>query len=258
MKLAKDQLLQPSLPDGSSIKIVGLGGVGSIVARYLSVFLASLKIDLRLVLIDGDEFESSNASRMLFGCHGNKASVICDELMPYLEDSQLSLDSIEEYITPDNLPTLLHEGDMIFLTVDNHATRKLINDYCTSELQNFCVISGGNDGVEALPDGKVRRGTFGNAQIFARREGRDVTPNLVRFHPEIANPGDKLPTDQNCTELIASVPQILFANLAVASAILNTFWLHVCGSTHYSEVSFDIAEGLMRPIPLPKLEPAPA
>ncbi|MEM1294310.1 MAG: ThiF family adenylyltransferase [Verrucomicrobiota bacterium] len=252
MKLAKDQLLLPSLKSGSSIKVIGLGGVGSIVARYLSVFLASQKVDLRLVLIDGDEFEASNATRMLFGSHGNKASVICDELLPYLEDSHLALDSIEEYITPENLSQYIHRGDIIFLTVDNHATRKLINDYCTNELTDFCVFSGGNDGVESLPNGSVRRGTFGNAQIFARRDGTDLTPNLVRFHPEIANPGDKLPTDQNCTELVASVPQILFANLAVASAMLNTFFLHVCGSTHYSEVSFDIAEGLMRPIPLPK------
>lgn len=252
MNLAKDKLLKPSLKDGTSIKVIGLGGVGSIVARYLSVFLAAQQIDLRLVLIDGDEFESSNASRMLFGSHGNKASVISDELFPYLEDSHLALDSIEEYITPENLPQYIHNGDIIFLTVDNHATRKLINDYCSTQLADFCIVSGGNDGVESLPNGNVRRGTFGNAQIFVRRDEKDLTPNLVRFHPEIANPGDKLPTDQNCTELVASVPQILFANLAVASAILNTFFLHVCGSTHYSEVSFDIAEGLMRPVPLPK------
>ena len=90
-----------------------------------------------------------------------------------------------------------------------------------------------------------------------RRSTRDATektppPNLSRFHPEIANPADKLPGERNCTELVESVPQILFANLAVASAILNTFWLHACDATHYSEVSFDIAEGLMRPVPLAK------
>ena len=68
--------------------------------------------------------------------------------------------------------------------------------------------------------------------------------------PEIENPADRLPTDLSCTELVASVPQILFANLAVASAMLNTLWLHLCGELHYGELAFDIADGLSRPVVL--------
>jgi hypothetical protein len=48
--------------------------------------------------------------------------------------------------------------------------------------------------------------------------------------------------------LVAAVPQVLFANLAVASALLNTLWLHLCGALHYGELAFDIAEGFMRPV----------
>jgi hypothetical protein len=33
----------------------------------------------------------------------------------------------------------------------------------------------------------------------------------------------------------------------VAAAMLNTLWLHLCAATHYSELAFDIADGLMRP-----------
>ncbi|HEY2951716.1 MAG TPA: hypothetical protein VGK40_03980, partial [Verrucomicrobiae bacterium] len=62
---------------------------------------------------------------------------------------------------------------------------------------------------------------------------------------------DKLPTDKSCTELITSVPQILFANLTVATCMLNTLLLHLSGALHYSELAFDIADGLMRPAPLP-------
>jgi hypothetical protein len=32
--------------------------------------------------------------------------------------------------------------------------------------------------------------------------------------------------------------------------MLNTLWLHLCGATHYGELVFDIADGLMRPMPL--------
>src|SRR6266850_2895484 len=52
--LARDQLLRPCVPENTTIKLIGLGGVGSIVARYLTTFLASLGGPARLVFIDGD------------------------------------------------------------------------------------------------------------------------------------------------------------------------------------------------------------
>ena len=55
--------LRPRVEHGATFKIIGLGGVGGIVARYLTTFLASLDAACRLVLIDGDEFEEKNATR---------------------------------------------------------------------------------------------------------------------------------------------------------------------------------------------------
>ena len=256
-KPARDQLLQPALPENASFKIIGLGGVGSILARYLSVFLASLGRPARLVFIDGDVFEASNASRMIFGNCGNKAAVLHDELNARFADSPLSLDFIDEYVTAENIGRLIHPGDIVLLAVDNHVTRKLVNDHCAT-LPEVCLVSGGNDGIEKT-GGRQLRGTFGNAQIYVRVSSQDLTPSLARFHPEIAQPVDQHPADKSCTELLVSVPQILFANLLVASAMLNTLWLHLCGATHYGEMAFDLAEGLMRPIPLgPGAEQSPS
>ena len=250
--LRREQVLQPCLPDNLSVKIIGLGGVGSIVARYAALFLASLGSEARLVLIDGDIFELSNATRMFFGACGNKATVTRDELLPRFTESSLSLLAIEEYLTPDNISRLIQDGDQVLLAVDNHATRKLVNDHC-ARLRDVCLISGGNDGVESDGAGAPRHGTYGNVQIYLRRHGQDETPPLTHHHPEIQAPADRLPSDRSCTELVGSVPQILFTNLAAASAILNAFWLHLCGALHYSELCFDIAEGLMRPAaPLPR------
>ena len=134
--------------------------------------------------------------------------------------------------------------------MDNHATRKLVSDHCR-RLRDVVLISGGNDGVETDSAGRQLRGTYGNCQVFLRRDGRDLSPALTRYHPEIAQPEDRLPTAKNCTEMIASVPQVLFANLQAAAAMLNAFWLHACGTLHYSELTFDIAEGRMQPLPLP-------
>ena len=139
--------------------------------------------------------------------------------------------------------------------MDNHATRKLVSDFCATRRSNICLISGGNDGVGEDASGRRLRGTYGNCQVYIRRDGQDVSPALTRYHPEIAQPADHLPTDQSCTELVASVPQILFANLTAAAAILNSLWLHLCGALHYGEICFDVAEGLMRPLPL--MQPTP-
>ena len=170
------------------------------------------------------------------------------ELREFLVLSKLTLAAIEEHVDESNIERLLQEGETIVLAVDNHATRKLVSDYCTT-LSNVCLISGGNDGIEEHTDGRLLRGTYGNCQVYVRRKGADITPSLSEYHAEIREPSDQLPTAVNCIEAAAgSAPQILFANLQTAAAILNTLWLCLCDGLHYSEVCFDIADGLMRPV----------
>jgi len=246
----ESRVLVPRPESIGQIKLIGLGGVGGIVARYLVTYLASLDHPQRVVLIDGDIFEARNAARMLFSHCGNKASVVRSDLLDLLPDSSLTLTSIEEYVSRDNLPRLVHAGDVVLLAVDNHATRKLVGDYC-AELDDVCLISGGNDGIGEDAAGQALRGTYGNVQVHLRCGGRDESPRLDAFHPEIAEPRDKHPGDASCTQAFESVPQILFTNLATASAILNTFYLYTCGALHYPELCFDIGDARMRPIPLP-------
>jgi len=257
--LDRDQPLEPRLADGQSVKLVGLGGVGSIVARYGAMFLASLakEQNVRLVLIDGDAFEPKNASRMFFSDYGNKAAVTCDELLDRFADTRLTLVPVEEHVTDENAARLFHNGDVILSAVDNHATRKLLSDFCARRLDDVVLISGGNDGVGHDSTGKFRRGTYGNCQVYVRRGGRDLSPSLTQFHDEIAHPADRPPTDKGCTEQLDSVPQLLLANLAAASAILNALLLYLCGALHYSELAFDVADGQMQPLPMPAPRPVP-
>jgi hypothetical protein len=247
--------LAPDLERLGVVKIVGLGGVGGIVARYLATWLGAQRHPARLVLIDGDAFEARNAERMLFSRGGNKAAVVRDDLLEQLPESELLLSAVEEYVSAVNLPRLVQSGDVVLLAVDNHATRKLVADHCT-RLDDVCLISGGNDGVGADAAGQPLRGTFGNVQIQVRRAGRDVSPRLDAFHPEIASPRDAHPGELSCTQALVAVPQLLFTNLATASAMLSTLYLHACDALHYPELCFDIAEGVMRLVPLPA-PPAP-
>ncbi len=77
---ARSRPLVPHLEDLRSVKLIGLGGVGGIVARYLVVYLGAAGQPVRVVLIDGDDFEARNAERMLFSRCGNKAAVVRDDL----------------------------------------------------------------------------------------------------------------------------------------------------------------------------------
>lgn len=248
------QVFTPNIPEDKSVKLIGLGGIGHIAARYLSVFLAAQDISVRLALIDGDDFETDNLSRMMFLTHGNKAEVTKEELLNHFRDSRLTILSIPNYVEKDNMEKLIRDGDIVILCVDNHKTRKMVAEHC-AKLDNVTLFSSGNDGVDdnAKPP---TTGTYGNVQVYARRKGVDRSPDLFTYHPEIANPTDKLPTELHCTELIAKVPQVLFANLAVASMLLNTIWLFFCNELHYSEIAIDIAEGKMGPwaIPAPAID----
>jgi hypothetical protein len=244
----------PRLTDGQAIKLIGLGGVGSIVARYGSMFLAPLTGDdcsARLVLIDGDSFTPSNSTRMFFGECGNKATTVRNDLLPYFADSRLEITAVQEYVTPRNIQRLLHDGDIIVAAVDNHATRRMLNDFVERRLKRAVLISGGNDGIGADARGRFLRGTWGTCQTFIRRDGKNASPSLTEFHPEIEHPADKLPSELSCIDLAASVPQFLLANLMTAASILNSLWLYLSGVLHFSEIGFDIADGLMRPLPVP-------
>ena len=255
------QLPAPALAANATLKVIGLGGVGSIVGRYLAVFLAALDQALRLVLVDGDDYEETNATRQLFARAGNKAQVTREELLDRFAGSKLTIDAIEEYITPDNVNEMILEDDIVLAAVDNHKSRLLLTERC-SQLDNVILISGGNDGVGVDTENgdtengdtenggnRPQRGSMGSVQVYLRRGGKDVTPPLTRYHPEIAKPQDRRPDELNCVEALQSQPQLLFTNMMTATCILNTLMLHVCDDAlHYSDLSFDVADGVMRPV----------
>jgi molybdopterin/thiamine biosynthesis adenylyltransferase len=219
------------------IKAIGIGGIGCALLPFLCRYLQYSGERARLTLIDGDRFERSNAARQAFSGLGNKAEVKCRELAREFE--ALAFRSAPEYATEDNVSRLIQAGDTVFLMVDNHASRNLVSRHAAS-LSKVTLISGGNDYAD------------GNIQVYRRAGSRDLTPALTRYHPEIAHPQDQNPASLSCEELMAAgAPQLLFANLMVASLMLNAFYAIRQGSLHYSEVYLDITENLSRAVSRP-------
>src|SRR5262249_18016103 len=132
------------LPEESRVKVIGLGGIGCVVLEYLAVFLKGLGRPVRLVLIDGGDFQPGNHRRMVFSKVGNKAEVKAAEILAWLGDSDVAVAAVGEYVTPANVANLVRPGDHVFLCVDNHPTRKLVSEHCGT-LESVALFSGGND-----------------------------------------------------------------------------------------------------------------
>ncbi|MFA5183757.1 MAG: ThiF family adenylyltransferase [Syntrophales bacterium] len=219
------------------IKAIGIGGIGCALLPFLCRFLQFSGEPARLTLIDGDRFERSNAARQAFSRLGNKAEVKARELAQEFE--ALAFRSAPEYVTEENAARLIVPGDLVFLMVDNHASRGLVSRHAAT-LADLTLISGGNDYED------------GNVQVYIREKGRDLTPALTRYHPEIADPQDQNPAAMSCEELMAAgVPQLLFTNLMVASLMLNAFYALRQSRLNYSEVYLDILANVSRAVVRP-------
>jgi hypothetical protein len=221
--------------------VIGVGGVGGIVLRNLVSFLRHHGHPAVVCVVDGDSFEERNRDRQFFSRLGPKAEVLAEELSADYGDG-VSIIPVPRYLTPQRARSLIGEGDVVFCTPDNHATRRAVSARC-GRLQDVALFSGGNDGVE---DG--RTGACGNVQIHLRAHGRNVTNAITTFHPEIAKPADRLPTQRGCGELASSAPQLLFANLAVASSLLGAFYAWRQGRLEYEEAYFDLLTGRCVPV----------
>lgn len=218
------------------VKVVGLGGIGTHLIVPLCRYLSNLdgNADTSVTLIDGDEFDAKNVDRQNFTVFGNKAMVTA-EIMRHSFPT-LSVEAKPRYVTEENIFLFIKEGDLVFSCVDNHATRKLLSDYCQN-LNNVVLISGGNEYSD------------GNIQVYVREDGEDVTPPITQFHPEIDKPGDRNPAELSCEELARSgTPQLIFTNFMVAGWMLSAFWLATKGDLKYSEQYFDLETGMTRSI----------
>lgn len=218
------------------IKVVGIGGIGCqlllTLARYLNYAQNPSKVEV--TLIDGDFYEENNLPRQAFKQFGNKAEVKVSELKK--EFSLIFLRAKPCFVTSNNVVELIREGDIVFLCVDNHQSRKDVSNR-VEELQNCLLIAGGNHYTDGI------------VQIYYRRDGQDVTLPLDNdFHPEIQNPRDQNPGEMGCDELTPSEPQLLLTNNAIAAGMLNAFYAWLQGKQLYDEVYIDIITGCNRPV----------
>jgi len=227
----------------SRIVLVGCGGIGSQLLPPLVRYLASRpEPRALLVLVDGDVFEAKNLARQACttaDVGSNKA----EALAQVVRAAGLACQAIPAFLDESNVRSIVREGDLVLLAVDNHRTRALVDDHLRS-LDEATLISGGNDETD------------GNVQLVRRRDGRSLDGHLVEIHPEIGRAAehDEVAGD-GCQVLAAERPQLLVTNLLVASAMLACLWqISERGSVPYSEVYLDAIQCQARSRPWFRLE----
>jgi hypothetical protein len=235
----------------SDIVIIGLGGVGSVVAFAISFGLQGCATQqrVRITLVDGGYYEADHIDHEYFKTLGNKAEV---------QRRQLSRDfptiyyhSIPRYVSEHEEPharaaaTVIREKCWVMLAVDNHQTRKMVSDHC-EKLNDVVVISGSNDGADNCM-----------LQVFIRVDGKNVTSPLTYAHPHILHPQDQSPVDRantaGCGARIRSGKQLPATVFACACLMQNAFHtarrLQENRDLHrfaYREIYWDIVRGKFR------------
>tara|TARA_Y100001970_G_scaffold50486_2_gene63887 strand:+ start:700 stop:1446 length:747 start_codon:yes stop_codon:yes gene_type:complete len=114
--------------ENSLITIVGVGGIGCPLSKYL---VSSGIKNIRL--IDKDKIEKSNLSRQILftvdDIDKKKVIVAKNKLLKINPHSNIEI--IEKFINNSNLQLLLNSS-IVIDTCDNWETMKLINEYCVN------------------------------------------------------------------------------------------------------------------------------
>ena len=209
-------------PTHIRILIVGCGLIARCLARPLSWHSSKISgVTFEIHAIDGDE---------------TKARSIADDMKR--ESPSLATSAIPEYLVAANIARYLMDDDIVLVCTSNRATRKLISDHAEM-LKSVFVIAGACYWTDGL------------IQVHVRRGRKNTTLPLANiYHPEVTNPTDRIPGDEDETGKKEKLPQSVVAYNAVAAQMLVAFCrVQCCDSTEPlpCEIYIDAFNGRVMP-----------
>jgi adenylyltransferase/sulfurtransferase len=122
----------------ASVLIIGAGALGSIVSMYLAGSGVGT-----IGIADFDTIDISNLQRQLAFTEADlgksKAAVTADKLRAI--NSNITVNCIDKFITPNVLKSLVNNYDIIVDGSDNPDTKYMITDACV-EANKICIFGG--------------------------------------------------------------------------------------------------------------------
>lgn len=112
----------------ASVLVVGAGGLGSPVLQYLAAAGVG-----HLTVADDDVVERSNLQRQVIHRDADVGRPKAESAVEFIRalNPDVTADSHETRISPENVEALLADHDVVVDCSDNFATRYLVNDACT-------------------------------------------------------------------------------------------------------------------------------
>ena len=109
------------------VAVIGTGGLGSPVLTYLTAAgIGSIR------LIDGDTVSVSNFNRQFLHTEQELGSKKVESAAEALRkiNHETTLELRMEWLTKENISSLLENVEIVVDCVDNLATRRIVNQYC--------------------------------------------------------------------------------------------------------------------------------
>jgi tRNA threonylcarbamoyladenosine dehydratase len=155
--------------------VIGIGGVGSWAAEALARNAVG-----QITLIDLDHIAESNVNRQLHAIEGafGKAKVTAMAERVRTINPNCQVNEIEDFVTPENAPTLLAKGyDIVLDAVDDAKAKVAIAAYCCAN--NLALVMTGGAGGRLDP---TRMQTADLARVTGDRLLAKVRNQLRRDH----------------------------------------------------------------------------
>lgn len=112
----------------SRVCIVGCGGIGG----YAAEFLIRLGVK-NLTVVDGDRFDESNLNRQILCTKDSigkcKATAVKERALSIAPE--VCVKDINEFITEDNVRSVIAESELVIDALDNFESRKLLYTACS-------------------------------------------------------------------------------------------------------------------------------
>lgn len=212
----------------TKITIIGAGGNGSHVISDVARLVASLKKDIEIVLVDGDQIEEKNLIRQHFvksDLGKNKAEALA---LRYGSAYNVNISFVPEFLTVDNVATILPNqwspGPQLVITcTDNLKSRKLVEETC----QNHIWIDLGNEEFGGQVTFTCLMGKLNH--WYKVKYGSEThaipTPTVFELFPDYLTKmkTEKPVTEVSCAEIAEASPaQAGFVNV-MAAAIAKNF-----------------------------------
>ncbi len=144
----KDRLIHEQVARGDAVMrnlselrlaICGVGALGSHLADSLVKMGAA-----QLLLVDKDKVESRNLGTQIFGLDDVGSSKVEALRNRLFSDTSHEVQIINKELNEKNVAKLLGKPQLVIDVFDNSASRKVLQDYCLSELID-CLHAGVND-----------------------------------------------------------------------------------------------------------------